>query len=257
MKILIWGKTYPELSRKYRETVCTGGCTESGDPIRLYPVPLRYYPDHAKYSIYDWIEVPVEKSTNDPRPESYKVVGNVEILDNIPSNFGWKHRQQVVFSNNSWQYDCLEYLKQEQQRSKTSLGVVKVRSVSRIWIKERSTDEMKTHEFLLKRIKNQTSLFEEQGLNLEFQSFRIHIEWNCKAESCPGHTAGILDWGLGELGRKKGSDVAIQKMIELSDVTKYDLRFFMGNFKAHPHNFGIVGLWYPKLVDQKQQDLFM
>jgi hypothetical protein len=41
-KVLIFGKTYPELSTKYVETVCTGGLLESGQPIRLYPVPLRY-----------------------------------------------------------------------------------------------------------------------------------------------------------------------------------------------------------------------
>ena len=34
-KILIWGKTYPELSTKDLETVCTGGVTEDGRPIRL------------------------------------------------------------------------------------------------------------------------------------------------------------------------------------------------------------------------------
>src|SRR6266567_8148955 len=31
-KILIWGKTYPELSIKHLETVCTGGVTEDGAP---------------------------------------------------------------------------------------------------------------------------------------------------------------------------------------------------------------------------------
>ena len=42
IRVLIWGKTYPELSKKYVETVCTGGVREDGSPIRLYPVPLRY-----------------------------------------------------------------------------------------------------------------------------------------------------------------------------------------------------------------------
>ena len=34
MRVLIWGKTYPELSNKYTETVCTGGVLEDGRPIR-------------------------------------------------------------------------------------------------------------------------------------------------------------------------------------------------------------------------------
>jgi hypothetical protein len=30
-----WGKTYPELSKKYLETVCTADVLESGKPARL------------------------------------------------------------------------------------------------------------------------------------------------------------------------------------------------------------------------------
>ena len=41
-KILIWAKTYPELSSKYLETVCTAGMLPSGKPLRLYPIPYRY-----------------------------------------------------------------------------------------------------------------------------------------------------------------------------------------------------------------------
>ncbi len=44
-KILIWGKTYPELSKKYIETVCTAGVLESGKPVRLYPITYRYLND--------------------------------------------------------------------------------------------------------------------------------------------------------------------------------------------------------------------
>src|SRR5262249_4696351 len=41
-RILIWGKTRPELSRTYRETVCTGGIlADNRRLIRLYPIPLR------------------------------------------------------------------------------------------------------------------------------------------------------------------------------------------------------------------------
>jgi len=36
-RFLIWGKTAPELSTKYQETVCTGAVLEDGTPIRLYP----------------------------------------------------------------------------------------------------------------------------------------------------------------------------------------------------------------------------
>jgi hypothetical protein len=55
IRVLIWGKTYPELSTHYRETVCTGGVREDGSPIRLYPVPLRYLDTEKRYELYDWV----------------------------------------------------------------------------------------------------------------------------------------------------------------------------------------------------------
>ncbi len=40
-KVLITVKTYPTLSAKYDELVCTAGFREDGTWIRLYPVPFR------------------------------------------------------------------------------------------------------------------------------------------------------------------------------------------------------------------------
>ena len=39
-KVLITVKTYPTLSAKYDELVCTAGFREDGTWIRIYPVPL-------------------------------------------------------------------------------------------------------------------------------------------------------------------------------------------------------------------------
>lgn len=38
-KVLICVKTYPTLSEKYDELVCTAGVKEDGSWIRIYPVP--------------------------------------------------------------------------------------------------------------------------------------------------------------------------------------------------------------------------
>ena len=40
-RILVTVKTYPTLSRKYGETVCTAGVREDGTWVRMYPVPFR------------------------------------------------------------------------------------------------------------------------------------------------------------------------------------------------------------------------
>jgi hypothetical protein len=71
-RILIWGKTYPELSKKYIETVCTAGVLESGKPVRLYPIAYRYLNDE-QFRLYQWITAGLIKNPNDGRPESYKI----------------------------------------------------------------------------------------------------------------------------------------------------------------------------------------
>lgn len=40
-KVLVTVKTYPTLSQKYDELVCTAGFLEDGSWIRVYPVPFR------------------------------------------------------------------------------------------------------------------------------------------------------------------------------------------------------------------------
>lgn len=40
-KVLIAVKTYPTLSAKYDELVCTAGFKEDGTWIRVYPIPFR------------------------------------------------------------------------------------------------------------------------------------------------------------------------------------------------------------------------
>lgn len=260
MRILIWGKTYPELSRAHKETVCTGGCTEDGKPIRLYPVPLRYLPDHAKYRLYDWVELPVSRSSSDSRPESYKVTGELAVVGHVETDPGWVNRRRILFTDKSWHYECLNDLKQREVRDKSSIGLIKVEKVNRVWVKQRTEGDHQAHQEKLSEIQSQIDMFESQNKDLEFLPFRIHVEWICAGDNCLGHTAGILDWGLCELGRKKGHEAAKAKMVELSDTRKYDLRFFVGNFKAHPKNFGVLGIWYPKKEDsiasERQSSLF-
>jgi len=51
-KVLIWGKTTPQLSTKHMETVCTGGCLEDGSPVRLFPIPFRYLAGDRQFHLY-------------------------------------------------------------------------------------------------------------------------------------------------------------------------------------------------------------
>ena len=48
-KILIAVKTYPTLSGKYDELVCTAGFKEDGSWIRIYPIPFRKLEHSSQY----------------------------------------------------------------------------------------------------------------------------------------------------------------------------------------------------------------
>jgi hypothetical protein len=61
-KILIIVKTYPTLSRKYAELVCTAGVTANGDWRRLYPIRFCQLYDPQKYKKFQWVEAKLEKS---------------------------------------------------------------------------------------------------------------------------------------------------------------------------------------------------
>jgi len=71
-KVLITVKTYPSLSAKYGELVCTAGFLEDGSWIRLYPIPFRKLKKDEKYTKYQWIELDIVNNDKDFRPESFR-----------------------------------------------------------------------------------------------------------------------------------------------------------------------------------------
>ena len=70
-RILVTVKTYPTLSKKYGETVCTAGVREHGTWVRIYPVPFCRLEESERYRKYDWLECRLVRRTADPRPESF------------------------------------------------------------------------------------------------------------------------------------------------------------------------------------------
>ncbi len=102
MKILITVKTYPTLSSKYDELVCTAGLTEEGKWIRLYPIPFRKLDYEQRYQRYQWIEVDVERNESDFRPETYRAINYEKIVvgDKIePDGDAWFERRSIVLKN--------------------------------------------------------------------------------------------------------------------------------------------------------------
>jgi hypothetical protein len=259
-RILIWAKTYPELSKRYLETVCTAGLLESGRPLRLYPIPYRYLSDgKEQFKLYQWIVADVRKNQDDPRPESYKIdCDSIQPGEVIPSTQDeWGKRAEVMFKDPNWQFESVNDLLKAQKQKGTSIGVVTPREVTKVEVVERSQEEAKSFEEKFNDLKKtveakraQIEMFERaippEMKRLEFLKWRVQVSWLCKAPTCTGHRMQVLDWGLCELQRREGNEAAVNRMNGLCKHDSYDLKFFLGNLFLHPSRFTIVGMWYPK-----------
>lgn len=87
LEVLVNCKTYPAVSQKYLETVCTGGIARDGAFVRLYPVPFRFLDEKEQYDRWDVIRVKVYRDTKDTRPESWhiEVGATIEVIESVQS----------------------------------------------------------------------------------------------------------------------------------------------------------------------------
>lgn len=260
-RIFIWGKTAPELSRTYYETVCTGGVTEDGSPIRLYPIPYRYMEDEDRFRKYQWITALVARNHSDPRPESYRIdCDSIEVGDAVPPDkYEWGTRRDILFRHASWQFNNLEGpggLLEAQQQQDVSLGVVTPREILSVELYQRPDEEVISFEQKREELRRQNAadraecLFDEfmppEMKGLECNRSRVRVRWRCHAPDCSGHVMQVMDWEVSELQRKRGGAVALQAVQEHLNLSEYAVQFFLGNMHLHPTRFSIVGLWYPK-----------
>ena len=96
-KIWITVKTYPTFSKKYFELVCTAGINEKGEWRRLYPIPFRQISEIEKYKKYQRVEADIQKDTGDPRPESYKLKGDINIISApVDTKNNWEKRKRIL-----------------------------------------------------------------------------------------------------------------------------------------------------------------
>lgn len=101
-RVLIAVKTYPTLSEKYDELVCTAGFLEDGTWIRIYPIPFRKLSYDKRYSKWQWIELDLVKNTSDFRKESFRpanIDNEIKIVGEIGTKNGWAKRKSIVLKH--------------------------------------------------------------------------------------------------------------------------------------------------------------
>jgi hypothetical protein len=257
-KILILVKTYPEISRKYIETVCTAGIlADTKKLIRLYPIRYRYLEGEFQFKKYQWIRAKITKAISDSRPESYNLVeGTIEIGNIIGTDDGWHEREEWVINHNTL-FNSVKDLLNSQKQSRTSLGIVKPKEILEFSIEPKSEAEMKEAEIKKKSIISQMGLFEHPK-DLELLPFRPVLKFKCDAPECNSHSMSILDWEFGQLYRKiKESNDWKQKFTDkVMSICSPDKETYLilGNIARWQNIFCILGMFYPP--KRRQMRLF-
>ena len=264
-RILITVKTYPTISKKYDELVCTAGFLEDGSWIRIYPIQFRKKSYTEQYQKYHWIEVDLVKNKRDFRPESYRPVSHetpINIVGKIPADGNtWEERRKIVLKK---VYTNLTSLISEAKDKKqcTSLAVFKpTKVIDFIWKeeKDREWSQAKLAQF------NQLNIFESTNTNGSKVVKKLPYKFSFVYEDDAGKqsTQMIEDWETGELfwnclRRHDGNEMKAcqdvrKKYYDDFSKTK-DLHFYLGTMQLHhfvaPNPFIIIGTFHPKKEDQ-------
>ena len=268
-RVLITVKTYPTLSRKYGELVCTAGLREDGSWIRLYPVPFRKLDYTGRYKKYQWINAEIERNTSDFRPESHKVLNpdTIELGEVIPTGgVHWKDRRDICLRH--VKESVTELIKEAYNPTlHTSLATYKPKELIDFKIeKSESLDYAKKiqREELKSRQGNLfTSLAEDEKLaDPEWYKPVEHIPYKFSYqfldEDGTKRKLMIEDWEIFELYRnclqREGNpDDALLKVKQKywDEFSTKDLYFFLGTTlefhrRKAKNPFIIVGVFYPK-----------
>lgn len=266
-KVLITVKTYPTLSTKYDELVCTAGLREDGSWIRIYPIQFRQKPYAQQYKKYQWVELDVIKNERDFRPESFRPSAyntEIKMLEEVPADGdAWHHRRQLVLRK---VYMSLNKLigEAKDKSIQTSLAVFKptvihdfvAQPVEREWSQEK------------RAALQQLNLFAEITDSHRAIVRKLPYKFSYRFEDDQGKISQLMieDWEVGALywnlltqhhGNEDKAIAGVKAKYFNDFAKKKDLYFFLGTtFEFHvknaPNPFVIIGTFHPKPITQTQ-----
>jgi hypothetical protein len=258
-KILIATKTYPSISRKYKETVCTAGILLDDDEkplqwIRIYPIKFRGLDSDKRYKRWSIISAEIERDEKDFRTESHRIKDDsIIIIREIDTKNNWAERKSFVLP---LQFSSIA----EIQAQGKSLGIIKPASITKYFVKK--TDREWSSQ--QKAVQDQLDLF-EPSVQLEKIPYQFGYEFT-EVDGAK-HRYTTSDWEISQLYRgcrdrstatkledkEKEALSKVKQKMEEEFLSKKDLYFIVGNLKNHSHTFMIIGLVYPLKSKNEQQ----
>ena len=257
-RILVTVKTYPTLSRKYGETVCTAGVREDGTWVRIYPVPFRRLDESEQYRKFDWVECHLVPRKADPRPESFSPADPHELtpVGHIGTSNKWRERRRLLLQS-AKVYDFLDELIKGAKSNEVSLAVFKPTKITDfIWEEEeRDWSEQKLKQ--MRALHSQPDLFEDNSWLRTFQFIpKLPYSFSYRFKDAAGKRSElqVLDWEVGALywncfkstEGDEPSALAKVRSKYFDTFLKTDLHFFLGTtqqfHQVAPNPWVIIGV---------------
>ena len=258
-RVLITVKTYPTISAKYDELVCTAGFREDGTWVRIYPVPFRKRAYTEQYKKYDWIELDLVKNKSDFRPESFRPATldtEINVVGHIDTAGNWEERKKLCLGK--IYYNLSELIAEAKDKNiGTSLAVFKPNEILDFYSEPVDRDWSAKQKAILA----QQNLFENKFEVVK----KLPYKFKFRFKDNQGQVSNMMieDWETGQLfwnclARHEGNE---QKAIEdvrkkyFDDFAKTkDLHFYLGTTQSHhntaPNPFIIIGTFHPKIENQ-------
>ncbi len=270
-KVLITVTTYPLPSRSHDELVCTAGMLETGEMIRIYPVPLSFLGDlkgsgQVKSVKYTWIELDLRKRADDFRPESHSPVNydfhDLQIIgERLDTKNNWQARKDVCLRNVYINMDTL--IADSRAPKNISLAVFKPASIVKLHWEE--TDREWKNEW--KELRKQGDLFlPDKDPEIVIPKLPYKFSYVFTDETGKERKLMIEDWEIGALywnclkstnGNEEDTLQKVKTKYE-DEFKEKDLHFFMGTTKQWhmrraTNPFVIIGVFYPKKEIPKKE----
>jgi hypothetical protein len=261
-KVLIAVKTYPTISSKYHELVCTAGFREDGSLIWIYPLPLTRQDYERQYPKFQWIELELKKHAHDFRKESYRPAGKIRASGTVPARGNWEARKKIVLSK---VYTNLATLlaeaKEKDPTRRTSVAVFKPTEVKDFTWKECEREWGSGKLNLLR----QGNLFEKKGATCEpVRKLPYNFYYRFKDSKGSASKLMVQDWEIGSFfwrafKQTGGDERAACRLVKARFfdklLSRHELYFFLGTtleFQAKnaPNPFLIVGVFAPPKMRQ-------
>lgn len=268
LRVLITVTTYPLPSRSYDELVCTAGILETGEWIRIYPVPLEFMrgmkiKGRMHRFKYTWIELDLNRRIKDDfRPESYSPVDysfkDLEVFDTLDTANFWKARKDICLKN---VYTNLERLIAESREPRNkSLATFKPKQILKFRAVPDDREWKPEWKAQLQQLQldfentSESSKRRELIRKLPYKFYYDFIDENDKLSKMM-----IEDWEIGELFWKCLKDSAGDEEVAIGKVKqkyfdiftqKNDIYLFLGTTnewhrRRSPNPFVIIGVFYP------------